>query len=532
VIVQATSETARTAIAPMRVLLVAGDDQDLLHCRSAIELSAELQCQLSSVGSLHEAVVYLLDEPTDLALVSLPLPDAIELDAISTLAGRFPALPIVVHSHDPDSHTAVLALHAGAQEYLTGPIADPDSLARVLRHAAERKRAEQIRRDREAAESANRAKSAFLSQMSHELRTPLTAILGFAQLLELQAGEAEQELVKPIMRAGRQLQKFIEEILDIARIDAGELSLSLEPVQLSEVLDEAIELIEPLAASKGITIDADLAPVDRIYVLADRQRAAQVFLNLLSNAVKYDSDGGRTRIRCLPSPGRVRIDVTDTGPGLSQEQLAALFTPFSRMGGHPTGKGLGLVITKRLTEAMGGGIGLISAPAEGTGTTAWTEWTVVPDPTLATASATDPASVPSLTGTVLYIEDNFINVSLVQALLARHPGVRLMSVMKAHLGLELAEQHRPDVVLMDLHLPDMSGEEALAQLRIRPATRDIPVIVISADATPGPRERILARGACAFLTKPFNVDELLDALALAMAERPTGSGDESYPARR
>jgi CheY-like chemotaxis protein len=318
------------------------------------------------------------------------------------------------------------------------------------------------------------------------------------------------------MRAGRQLQQFIEEILDIARIDAGELSLSLEPVALGEVLEEAIGLIAPLAASKGIRIDADLAPVDGVYVLADRQRAGQVFLNLLSNAVKYDSEGGRTRIRCLPSRGRVRIDVSDTGPGLSQEQLAALFTPFSRMGGHTAGGGLGLVITKRLTEAMGGTIGLTSAPAEGTGTTAWTEWTVVPDPILVTAASETGASGPLLAGSVLYIEDNFINVSLVQALLARHPGVRLMSVMKAHLGLELAEQHHPDVILMDLHLPDMSGEEALAQLRVRASTRDIPVIVISADASPGPRERILARGACAYLTKPFDVDELLEALALAM----------------
>jgi signal transduction histidine kinase/CheY-like chemotaxis protein len=390
-----------------------------------------------------------------------------------------------------------------------------------MRHAVERKRAEQIRRDRDAAESANRAKSAFLSQMSHALRTPLTAVLGFAQLLELQAPDEEQELIKPILRAGRQLQQFIEEILDIARIDAGELSLSLEPVQISEVLEEAIGLIDPLAMSRGITIEADLAPADGVYVLADRQRAGQVFLNLLSNAVKYDQDGGRTKIRCLPSPGRIRIDVSDTGPGLSQEQLAALFTPFSRMGGHGTsGSGLGLVITKRLTEAMGGVIGLTSAreSADGyVGTTAWTEWTVVPNPASAMPGGSGAGESPALTGTVLYIEDDFINVSLVQALLARHPGVRLMSVMKAHLGLELAEQHLPDVVLMDLRLPDMSGEEALAQLRARPATQDIPVIVISADATAGPRERLLARGACAYLTKPFNVDELVGALSHAMS---------------
>jgi signal transduction histidine kinase len=491
VTVQATVQATAAPVEPLRVLLVdpGAADTALPGGVPAGPLGALAHCQLSSVRSLSEAVAYLQDEQTDLALLVLPLSGAFDVEPVTTLARRFPTLPILVLAPGCDEETAVLALHAGAQDVLTAPAADPQ-LARSMRFAVERKQAELIRCDRDAAESANRAKSAFLSQMSHELRTPLTAILGFAQLLELQADTQEQELVRPIMRAGRQLQRLIEEILDIARIDAGELSLSLEPVRVDEVLDEAIGVIAPLAEARGITVDADLAPLDGVHVFADRQRISQVFLNLLSNAVKYDRDGGRTRIRCIPTGGRLRIDVTNTG--------------------------LGLVITKRLTEAMGGSIGLTSTP--GSGTTAWTEWTVVPDPALADPpTAGDPAA--QLRGTVLYIEDNFTNVTLVQALLARQPGVRLMSVMKARLGLELAQQHRPDVILMDLHLPDMSGEEALAQLRVLPSIQDIPVVVISADATSGTRERIVARGARAFLAKPFDVEELLDVLSEAIASR-------------
>ncbi|MDQ1654949.1 MAG: hypothetical protein QOD41_32 [Cryptosporangiaceae bacterium] len=516
--VQATVQATAAPVEPLRVLLVdpGAADTALPGGVSAGPLGALAHCQLSSVRSLSEAVAYLQDEQTDLALLVLPLSGAFDVEPVTTLARRFPTLPILVVAPGCDEETAVLALHAGAQDVLTAPPADPQ-LARSMRFAVERKQAELIRCDRDAAESANRAKSAFLSQMSHELRTPLTAILGFAQLLELQADTQEQELVRPIMRAGRQLQRLIEEILDIARIDAGELSLSLEPVRVDEVLDEAIGVIAPLAEARGITVDADLAPLDGVHVFADRQRISQVFLNLLSNAVKYDRDGGRTRIRCIPTGGRLRIDVSDTGPGLTPEQAAALFTPFSRISGQsPSNTGLGLVITKRLTEAMGGSIGLTSTP--GSGTTAWTEWTVVPDPALADPpTAGDPAA--QLRGTVLYIEDNFTNVTLVQALLARQPGVRLMSVMKARLGLELAQQHRPDVILMDLHLPDMSGEEALAQLRVLPSTQGIPVVVISADATSGTRERIVARGARAFLAKPFDVEELLDVLSEAIASR-------------
>ncbi len=516
----ATRELISREAATLRVLLIDDDADEVSRCRAAISSLPDLCCQVTSVDSLREAMACLSDDDADLALVDLTLPDASGLEVVTVLARRFRQLPIVVLTDLRDEHTAIQALHAGAQDYLVKGSSDAETIGRAIRYAVERKQAEQMRRDRDAADSTNRAKSAFLSQMSHELRTPLTAILGFAQLLEMQVSDQDQELVKPILRAGRHLQRLIEEILDIARIDAGELSLSLEPVHISEVLDESVALIHPLATSRGINIDLDLAGVENLYILADRQRVSQVFLNLLSNAVKYDHDGGQTTVRCRHSAGRLRVEVCDTGDGLTPEQIAGLFTPFNRLGTEGAGvagTGLGLVITKRLVEAMGGVIGLDSTKLAGT--TAWTEWTVVPDPTLAPAPAVAPDSV-ALEGVVLYIEDNLVNVSLVETLLARHPAVRLMSVMKAHLGLELAEQHHPDLVLLDSNLPDMSGEEALAQLRAQPSTRDIPVVVISADVDPANADRLLARGAHAYLTKPFNVDELVSTIAAAI--RPAG----------
>jgi signal transduction histidine kinase len=475
-----------------------------------------LDGELSTVRSLREATAYIADEMPDVAVIDLAVPDAADIEGVAALSRRFSRLPIVVLVDDCDGHTAERLLHAGAQECVRRDDIDRRALRRTLRHAVVRKHTEQMRRDREAGESANRAKSAFLSQMSHELRTPLTAILGFAQLLEMQSDDAEQDLVRPILRAGRQLQRLIEEILDIARIDAGEVTLSLEPVHVAEVLDEALAIIGPLAAARGIRLSGQ--PTPDVFVLADRQRIGQVLLNLLSNAVKYDSEGGRISVECTVVNGRLRIEVRDTGTGLSPEQVAALFAPFNRVTDDGmTGAGLGLVITKRLVEAMGGVIGLDSIP--GTGTTAWTEWTLVPDPALQAARAAGSASgIVDLSGLVLYIEDNFVNVALVQTVLARHPGVRLMSVMKGHLGLELAEEHQPHAVLLDSNLPDMTGEEALAQLRAQPETRHIPVIVISADASPATAQRMLARGAHAYLVKPFKIDELEDALATALRE--------------
>ncbi len=371
------------------------------------------------------------------------------------------------------------------------------------------------------AERANRAKSDFLSRMSHDLRTPLNAILGFAQLLEMDVVNPEhRESVRQILGGGDHLLGLINEILDIARIESGHLSLSPEPVAIGDIVQHAVELVRPLAAQRGIVFDNDIVTVcGSRHLLADRQRLTQILLNLLSNAVKYSRDGGLVRLTCEEVPeGRLRIRVSDTGAGIRPEKLPLLFQPFERLGAEQTGiegTGLGLVLSKGLAEAMGGTLGVESEVDRGS--TFWVELA------LADAAAETAASPvrahphasgqdPGVTGTVLYIEDNISNRRLMERVLARRPGVRLVGAGQGQAGLDLARADRPDLILLDLHLPDMNGEEVLRRLWEDPHTRAIPVAVLSADATPAQAKRLRAAGAMAYLTKPLDVSEVLQLL--------------------
>jgi PAS domain S-box-containing protein len=391
---------------------------------------------------------------------------------------------------------------------------------RALRQAkdeAERAQAD-AERARDEAEQANRAKSEFLSRMSHELRTPLNAVLGFAQLLEMDPLTPDQQgRVARILKGGRHLLDLINEILDIARIEAGRLPLSTEPVRLSEALREAIDLIRPLAAERGITVQITPASDPHCYATADRQRLKQVLLNLLANAVKYNHEGGGVTVACTPLPdGRKRLAVTDTGPGIPADKLGRLFQPFDRLGAETTeveGTGLGLVLSKGLVEAMGGTISVESK--HGVGTTFAVELCGAESPLhrhellgeVATGVPPDEAALERRT--VLYIEDNLPNLELIEQIFARWPWVHLLSAMQGRLGLDLAAQHHPDLVLLDLHLPDLHGHEVLRLLQESDATREIPVVVISADATQGQIDRLLALGARAYLTKPLDVPRFL-----------------------
>lgn len=385
------------------------------------------------------------------------------------------------------------------------------------------------------AEAANRAKSEFLSRMSHELRTPLNAILGFAQLLGMDHLDNDQrESADQILKGGWHLLDLINEVLDLSRIETGQLPISPEPVDLGEVIADAVALIGPLATARGIAVHVgSIAPGQ--HVLADRQRLKQVLLNLLSNAVKFNRPSGSVRIACQPAGTEVlRLSVTDEGPGISPAQEARLFTPFDRLGaegGTTEGTGLGLSLSKALVEAMGGTIGVDSAPGEGS-----TFWLELPVATPATVRPDEPpppaamATGPTATGTVLYIEDNLSNFRLIERALALRGEVRLIPAMLGGLGLDLAREHRPDLVLLDLHLPDMSGEELLARLRADPATRHIPVVVLSADATPGQVERLLADGARAYLTKPLDIGEFLALVDDVLAPgKPADSGKPADP---
>ncbi|MGQ0521262.1 MAG: ATP-binding response regulator [Actinomycetota bacterium] len=385
----------------------------------------------------------------------------------------------------------------------------------------DRRAADEARREaQEAAESANIAKSQFLSRMSHELRTPLNAVLGFGQLLELQTlTEDQAEYVDYIVKGGRHLLDLINEVLDISRIEAGELALSPEPVLASGLIGEAVDLIRPLADQRGIQVVVDRSGPPDAYVFADRQRAKQILLNLLSNAVKYNRTRGTVAVSCtLVSATRLGILVTDTGPGIAAEQLGRLFTAFERLGAEHTdveGTGIGLALSKRLAEAMDGQLSATSVL--GRGSTFVVELPRVEGQVeryeRLNGAGDEPAPAPADSRrTVLHIEDNLANLNLMERILARRSDIQVVAAMQGSLGLELAREHRPAMILLDLHLPDMSGEQVLQRLRDDPVTSSIPVVMVSADATTGQIQRLLSAGAAAYVTKPIDVPAMLRAL--------------------
>ncbi len=374
---------------------------------------------------------------------------------------------------------------------------------------------------------ANAAKSEFLSRMSHELRTPLNAILGFGQLLDMHDLTAEErDEVEHIIAAGEHLLGLIDEVLDITRVESGALPLSLEPVCVSDVLDEAVGMLHPIADRRWIRIVVD-AQASRVHVQASRQRLKQVIVNLLSNAVKYNVEGGEVRVTIEDlGNGRVRITVSDTGIGIADDDLGRLFQPFERLSAaasHVQGTGLGLALSRHLVSAMAGEIGVTSRVGEGS-----SFWVELPTAQGVSTDRTETVrrreELPPVAGgpkTLLYIEDNPSNVHLLERVVGRRPDVTLMVAMLGRLGLELAWEHRPDLILLDLHLPDVSGEEVLAALKADPRTAATPVVVLSADATPGTPGRLLANGAADYLTKPLDVRRLLAVIdSLGTTPRP------------
>jgi Signal transduction histidine kinase len=314
-------------------------------------------------------------------------------------------------------------------------------------------------------------------------------------------------------------------VLDISRIEAGELSLSPEAVHVEELLQEGVDLIKPLADQNGIQLVLDRSGVCDCYVFADRQRAKQVLLNLLSNAVKYNRARGTVALSCAQSSDTLlRVNVTDTGPGIPAEHIDRLFTAFDRLGAETStveGTGIGLALSQRLAGAMGGRLGVESTL--GHGSTFYVELPRVEGPlhryerlngdsaTTASAPSSDQRRV------VLHIEDNLPNLKLVERIFATRPDVEVVAAMQGSLGLELAREHSPVLVLLDLHLPDMGGEQVLQRLRDDPATASIPVVIVSADATPGQVRRLLTAGATAYITKPIEVREILSVLDDALA---------------
>ncbi|MEA2147920.1 MAG: hypothetical protein QOG59_3507 [Solirubrobacteraceae bacterium] len=368
---------------------------------------------------------------------------------------------------------------------------------------------------RAEAEQANAAKSQFLSRMSHELRTPLNSILGFGQLLGDQPlNERQARYGHRIMSAGRHLLALIDEVLDISRLEAGVLTLSPELIDLAAIVADAVALVEPLATVRTIAIDNQLAADTDIPVLADIQRLKQVLLNVLSNAIKYNHDAGAVTVAAKARGDRwVRVIVTDTGRGIPAERAGDVFTPFSRLGAEDTdipGTGLGLALSKSLIEAMGGAIGY--ANARGGGARFWIDLRRgqalgTGQPTLTFAGSTSTTSRHLAGRTILLIEDNVVNHELIAEALT--PQVRLLTAIQGQVGIELAHAHQPDLILLDLHLPDLDGGQVLASLKSHPATARIPVIVVSADAAASQQARLLAAGAEAYLPKPLDLHQMI-----------------------
>jgi PAS domain S-box-containing protein len=409
----------------------------------------------------------------------------------------------------------------------------------AARDITERKRLDQVLQDKNSelesarlvAEKANLAKSEFLSSMSHELRTPLNAILGFAQLLE--AGSppptaAQIVRLHQIIKAGWYLLELINQILDLAVIESGKLSLSREPVSLIDVMRECQAMIEPQAQQRNIHIN--FLPFDNTWFAnADRTRVKQVLINLLTNAIKYNREHGTVEVKCTASTSeRIRISIKDSGAGLPPEKLAQLFQPFNRLGqeaGTEEGTGIGLVVTKQLVELMGGSIGVESTV--GAGSEFWVELIQDVTPQLSAGNTMAAELAPQAQGsaaprTLLYVEDNPANLMLVKQIIEGHPHMRMLSASDGNLGMALARAHLPDVILMDINLPGISGFQVLKILREDPETARIPVLAISANAMPRDIAKGLGAGFFRYLTKPIKVHEFMEALDRALELAETG----------
>jgi signal transduction histidine kinase/CheY-like chemotaxis protein len=420
----------------------------------------------------------------------------------------------------------LIAFTRNLREFTQDDVNFLQSMANVLTAAIERGRSEaHVRSAHEAAEAANRAKSEFLSRMSHELRTPLNAILGFTQLLELDnPSKSQTESIGHISKAGQHLLSLINEVLDIARIESDRLPLVAESIDIHDFVRETVDLIRPLAYRHQIDVIFGDDPSITRPVLADRQRLKQVLLNLLSNAVKYNRPLGSVTIACVAQGGRFRVKVSDTGMGIPEDKLHRLFLPFERLGAETTnieGTGLGLALSQRIVDALGGELGYQSTPGEGS--TFWIELPFAeenepmqappPAPPVATRTVT-PA--PRKQHKLVYIEDQDLNLRLVERILAHRTGYQLITATTGRMALEVVRAEKPDIILLDLNLPDMTGDEVLRILKRDPELSDTPVIMVSADAMGERIQQLLQLGADGYLTKPYKLQEFFAVIEAAL----------------
>jgi PAS domain S-box-containing protein len=534
-----TRESGTTADGAVFVYLL-----DVTDRRVAERAVAERQRELTAITAASPDVIAVISADLRIAFVS---------EAVAGLTGRraSDAVGGVIGGslHDDDRSLlidAVRAVTTGAAEDFTirvrtrhksgrwllleahgrpllGDDGAPVAAVAVFRDISDRIALEAaLVEARDVADAASRAKSEFLSRMSHELRTPLNVVLGFTQLLQMEKLPEEQaSWVDQVLRAGRHLLDLINEVLDIARIESGALALSPEPVSLRDVVGDTVESMRPIAAAGDISIDF-LIEGDDLFVQADRQRLKQVLINLLANAVKYNRPHGSVLVTSkVRDDETTEIRVSDTGIGIATEHIERLFVPFDRLGAEQSaieGTGVGLPLSLRLVQAMEGDLAVESTPGEGSTFTVALPSSGDPGDLESAAAIADAERQIALDadlrahGTLLYIEDNLTNLHLMQRVVARRPGIRLLHAPQGRMGLELARTRHADLVLLDLHLPDMSGMEVLGQLRADPTTSDVPVYIVSADATAGQVLRMRSAGAVGYLTKPLDIRRVLGLL--------------------
>jgi signal transduction histidine kinase/CheY-like chemotaxis protein len=540
--VDATTGQELSELAQLRVAIGRGS--------SAESLRPALENGKTTMDLLRRQVATLASGPTALVLAQhsklTTLESQIELLDIAglllgLLAGVAGVALFTLGIASRIRRAAVNARRLGEGEPLAPIIYAKDEigeLAKSLLRAEEllAHRAAELISARDAAMKASQAKNSFLSSTSHELRTPLNSILGFTQLLQTsELSEEDSDGVERILGAGRHLLALINELIDIARIESGDLSLSLEPVQVRPLIEETCQLMAPIAAERSIQIIQHCAH-PALTVRADRQRFSQVLVNLISNAIKYNRQGGTITVSGQEEgTGQAIIVVSDTGPGLSPENIDRIFVAFERLGAEQTtveGTGIGLPLARTLTEAMNGQLTASSVLGQGAAFTV--HLPRAPDlvyvPALGLAPAPLAAGPHAQAGaglSVLHIEDNPANIEVVKRFLRGRPNTRLRSETSGRTGLECAVRDLPDIILLDLHLPDMQGDQVLSELKAKPATAAIPVVILSADASHDVIRRLLAGGALAYLTKPIELAELGTLLDTLPAARTPGQQAQS-----
>lgn len=507
-------------------ILIVDDTPDNLTLMSGL-LKDLYQVKISTTGD-RALKIASSETPPDLILLDIMMPDmdGYEVCRQLKLNPDTMNIPVIFLTAKTEIEDERRGLELGAVDYITKPISPPIVLARVKNHLALQNINRTLKIAISVAEKANLAKSDFISSMSHELRSPLNAILGFAQLMDtdtLLQKPAHKESIKHILHAGWHLLKLINEILDLAKIENRQVSLAEESVSLAEILLECHSIVAQQAFQREITL---IFPVFNtlLFVRSDETRLKQILINLLTNAIKYNTKQGTVEVKCcLTTPQRIRVSISDTGAGLNPEQIAQLFQPFNRLGQEnftEEGTGIGLVVTKRLIELMGGAIGVESIV--GKGSIFWFELnSVIASPLVIkeetqTKSTEAPVLREKSPQIVLYVEDDPANMELAGQIIARHPDISLLTAVNGKNGIAIARDSKPDVILLDINLPDINGFEILNTLQSDISTAHIPVIAVSANAMPRDVEKGLKAGFFRYITKPIKINEFVDALNVAL----------------